>query len=462
MTAGAGELLGLAAALELLASLVSATQGAFAGLGRSAAEHLARTRPRSAAAWRRVGGDPARAAALLLARTACEVTATVAVTVVLARGATAGPAGIVLAAAVMTVVGFLAIGAVGRSLGQRYAAALVGVLALPAAGLAGLLRPVSGLLLRVGSLLVPGRVAPAVPLASEAELRELVEQAAVRGAVDRREQELLHSVFDLGETLVREVMVPRLDMVTVERHRSVRQALGLALRSGFSRLPVTGEGTDDVVGIAYLKDLTRRQVDGRAEEAVTEVMRPVTYTPDTKKADELLREMQARRIHLAVVVDEYGGTAGLVTIEDVLEEIVGEITDEYDRELPPVEHLPDGRLRVTARLSVADLAEATGVVLDRDDVDTVGGLLAAELGRVPIPGAKVEVSGLMLEAESAAGRRNRIGTVLVSGVVEGARLPSGAGSGPRGGHRPPGAAPRPVAGGRTGPPGTSAKEGNRQ
>jgi CBS domain containing-hemolysin-like protein len=213
-------------------------------------------------------------------------------------------------------------------------------------------------------------------------------------------------------------MVPRTDVVYIERHKTVRQALALALRSGFSRIPVIGENVDDVVGVVYLKDLVRRSQsssDGRNGPKVEELMRPPTFVPESKPVDELLRDMQAQRIHIAIVVDEYGGFAGLVTIEDILEEIVGEIADEHDRfQRPEVEELPDGSMRVTARLPVEDLAELFDVELPRDDdVETVGGLLARELGRVPIEGSQAEVAGLRLVAESLGGRRNRIDTLLV-------------------------------------------------
>jgi CBS domain containing-hemolysin-like protein len=227
---------------------------------------------------------------------------------------------------------------------------------------------------------------------------------------------MIHSVFELGDTLVREVMVPRTDMVFIERDKTLRQALSLALRSGFSRIPVVGENEDDVVGIAYLKDMVRRSHeyrDGESVERIESIMRPATYVPDSKPIDELLREMQARQIHCAVVIDEYGGTAGLVTIEDILEEIVGEITDEYDQEAPPVEQLDDGRARITSRFPVEDLAELFDVDIDVDEVETVGGLLAHALGRVPIAGSQATVAGLRLTAENLAGRRNKIGTVLV-------------------------------------------------
>jgi CBS domain containing-hemolysin-like protein len=228
---------------------------------------------------------------------------------------------------------------------------------------------------------------------------------------------MIHSVFELGDTIVREVMVPRTDVVFIERTKTLRQALSLALRSGFSRIPVIGEGTDDVVGVAYLKDLVRRTYvhrEGESIERVDSVMRPAIFVPESKPVDELLREMQAQQTHVAIVVDEYGGTAGLVTIEDVLEEIVGEITDEYDKAEVEVERLSSGSVRVSSRFLVDDLGEVCGVAIDDDDVDTVGGLMGKHLGRVPIAGSVVEAHGLRFEAEGPAGRRNRIGTVLIT------------------------------------------------
>jgi CBS domain containing-hemolysin-like protein len=228
-------------------------------------------------------------------------------------------------------------------------------------------------------------------------------------------------VFELGETLAREVMVPRTDMVFIERHKTLRQALSLGLRSGFSRIPVIGDNEDDVVGVVYLKDVSKRVFDHREAEStqkVESVMRPALFVPDTRAADELLKDMQASRTHIAIAVDEYGGVAGLVTIEDVLEEIVGEITDEYDVDQgPTIEKLDDGSVRVSSRLHVDELVEALDVRLDDEvleDVETVGGLLAKYLGKVPIPGATVEVAGLQLCAEAARGRRNQVDTIVVT------------------------------------------------
>jgi CBS domain containing-hemolysin-like protein len=209
-------------------------------------------------------------------------------------------------------------------------------------------------------------------------------------------------------------MVPRTDILTIERGKTVRQALTLLLRSGFSRVPVVGDNTDDVLGVAYLRDLVRKErAEGGGALKVEEAMREPVFVPESKPVDVLLREMQASLGHIAIVVDEYGGTAGLVTMEDLLEEIVGEIQDEYDRETPPVEQVDEVTRRVTARLPVEDLERLYGVELPHENVDTVGGLLAMALGRVPIPGATATVGGLVLVAESAKGRRNQIGTVLV-------------------------------------------------
>jgi CBS domain containing-hemolysin-like protein len=287
------------------------------------------------------------------------------------------------------------------------------------------LGPLPRLLVAVGNAMPPGRRArPAVdhdiaegPVA-RSELRGLVDYLERRTGIEPGEREMVRSVFELGDTIVREVMVPRTDMVFIEADKTVEQALSLALRSGFSRIPVVGENEDDVVGIVYLKDIvawSHEHPGAEASEKVAAVMRQASYVPDSKPVDELLRQMQAQRNHMVIVIDEYGGTAGLVTIEDLLEEIVGEITDEYDTERPPVEWLSADSARVTARLPVTELEELFGVQIDGvEDVETVVGLLAHALGRVPIAGSTASVSGLRLTAErNLAGRRNKIGTVLV-------------------------------------------------
>jgi CBS domain containing-hemolysin-like protein len=387
-------------------------------------EELRRDGTKRAAALEEVVGDRARhVALLLLLRILLESLATVLVALFFFDLWDSTIQAVAASAGVMTVVSYVLVGVGPRTLGRQHA---YGV-ALASAGivrmLGRVLGPIATLLILVGNAITPGRGFRDGPFSSEVELRELVDMAEERGVVESGERNMIHSVFELGDTIAREVMVPRTDVVYIERHKTVRQALALALRSGFSRIPVIGENVDDVVGVVYLKDLVRRsQSNGESRNGpkVEELMRPPTFVPESKPVDELLRDMQAQRIHIAIVVDEYGGFAGLVTIEDILEEIVGEIADEHDRfQRPEVEELSDGSMRVTARLPVEDLAELFDVELPRDDdVETVGGLLARELGRVPIEGSQAEVAGLRLVAESLGGRRNRIDTLLVCKVPE--------------------------------------------
>ena len=255
---------------------------------------------------------------------------------------------------------------------------------------------------------------------SEADLRKLVDQAGERSIIADSQREMIQSVLDLGETLVRELMVPRTDIVWIEGNRTLRQGLSLALRSGFTRIPVIDENLDDVIGIAYVKDLARRvheHHESEQSETVAEHLRSATFVPENKTAADLLKEMQRDQIHMAVVIDEYGGTAGLITIEDILEEIVGEIADEYDDEAEEVEWITPIQARVSARLNIDDFADAFKIELEdsaREDVDSVGGLLAKALGRVPIPGSEISIAGWNLVAERPVGRRHRIATVLAT------------------------------------------------
>ncbi len=417
-------LVAAAVVLALLAGLCAGAEVALTRVSRAGMGELAHAGGRRGA--RRLpavlADAPVYLSVLLLVQISCETGATVLVTASLLHWLGPGWRTFLIAFAVMAAGLVLVAGIAPRTLGRQHEARL----AVAAAGIlypvVRVLGPLPRLLLALGSILTPGRGGRDSALASEEELRGLVDLLEQRQVIEPGERAMIHSVFELGETIVREVMVPRTDIVFVEHDKTVRQALSLALRSGFSRIPVVGENEDDVVGIAYLKDLvnrTQENRDGESVETVDSVMRPATFVPESKPVDVLLREMQARQIHLAIVIDEYGGTAGLVTIEDILEEIVGEITDEYDHEQPTVDWLAPGRARVTARLPVTDLEELFGVSIEAEDVETVGGLLAHALGRVPIAGSVATVAGLTLTAESLEGRRNRIGTVTVEGPPPG-------------------------------------------
>lgn len=296
----------------------------------------------------------------------------------------------------------------------------------------GFRRPVQVLMALVGPLTVTSRAVAwltrlSVPRAesgplTDAELRDIAERVGENEAFEEEDRELIRSVIELGGTITREVMVPRTDMVTVPADTPLAKVLRLFLRSGFSRVPVVGASVDDVIGVAYLKDvvaaLHATGSDGDAAgRPAAEVARAATFVPESKPVDDLLRQMQAEASHIALVVDEYGGIAGLVTIEDLLEELVGELTDEHDRvPAPEVEDLGSGVLRVPARMPVYDLGQLFDRHLDDDDVDTVGGLLAKTIGKVPLPGSAAEVGGLHLEGERVGGRRKQLATILVHRV----------------------------------------------
>src|ERR687894_4246 len=423
MTSGEITLLVIAVCLIPLAGLFGAMDAALQRVSKARVDEMRRDGVKRAGVLSDVVAERARhVALLLLLRIACEMVAATLVAVILYRIWGGGWQAVLVAAGVMPVVSYVLVGGGPRPLARQpaygVALATAGVIRL----LGRVLGPIATLLILIGNMITPGRGFRDGPFSSEVELRELVDMAEERGVVESGERKMIHSVFELGDTIAREVMVPRTDVVWIERSKTVRQALALALRSGFSRIPVIGENVDDVVGVVYLKDLVRRSQNSNDSRGprVEELMRTPTFVPESKPVDELLRDMQAQRIHIAIVVDEYGGFAGLVTIEDILEEIVGEIADEHDRfQRPEVEELPGGSMRVTARLPVEDLAELFDVELPRDDdVETVGGLLARELGRVPIEGSQAEVAGLRLVAESLGGRRNRIDTLLVCKVPE--------------------------------------------
>ncbi|MDZ4092109.1 MAG: hemolysin family protein [Arthrobacter sp.] len=322
-----------------------------------------------------------------------------------------------IATGVMALLGFVIVGVSPRQLGRVHSAGLVRFSAPVIRWLCWVLGPIPGWLVTLGSAVAPGAPADNEAFFSEEEFRELVDRATESDVIEDNEAELIQSVFDFGDTLVRSVMVPRTDILSIDSGSSLHRAMSLFLRSGYSRIPVIGENTDQVLGIVYLKDVAAVIHNlGPDEEppVVDELAREVRYVPDSKPVSELLRELQKESTHVAIVIDEYGGTAGLVTLEDLIEEIVGEIVDEYDTESAEAVELGDGSYRVSARMSIDDLGELFDLELDDDEVDTVGGLLAKALGRVPIVGSTVEVHGLSLRADRLEGRRNRVSHIIAA------------------------------------------------
>ncbi|GHF61307.1 CBS domain containing-hemolysin-like protein [Amycolatopsis bartoniae] len=415
--ASSASLLVIAVALVLLGGVFAAADAAVSTVSPARVDGLIRLgRPGARQLAAVVAERRRHINLLLLLRMICELTATVLVTVVFLRWISPEWLAVIVTAVVMVVISYVVIGVGPRTIGRQHPYRVGAAVAGPVRVLGTVLGPLSRLLILVGNAITPGQGFREGPFTSEIELRELVDLAQERGVVEPAEREMIHSVFELGDTVAREVMVPRTEIIWIEQEKTVRQALALSLRTGFTRLPVIGESVDDIVGVVNLKDLVRASLDDGSAKPVAQLMYPASFVPDSKRLDDLLREMQLSHNHMAIAVDEYGGTAGLLTIEDILEEIVGEITDESDlEERPPVEHLDDKSVRVSARLGVDDLGELFGLELADHDVETVGGLLAQRLGRVPLPGAEAEVDGLRLHAEGGKDRRGRmrITTVVV-------------------------------------------------
>jgi CBS domain containing-hemolysin-like protein len=422
MSSGDVWLVIVAAALVVLAGLFSAADAALGSASRARADEMLAEGRAGARRLTVLLADPVRYLnTALFLRLLCEIAATVIVTQLI-RNAWDGAfwAAAATSIGIMLVVSFVVIGVAPRTLGRQHAEHVALASATPLYVVTRVLGPLPRLLILIGNAITPGRGFREGPFSTETELREMVDFAEASAVIESGERKMIHSVFEFGDTIAREVMVPRTDVVYIERHKNLRQTMSLFLRSGFSRVPVIGENLDDIRGFAYLKDLVRRDFeapDVEFTQRVDEVMRPAHYVPDSKPVDALLAEMQADRQHIAVVVDEYGGTAGLITIEDLLEEIVGEITDEFDEDEIEVEVLEEGSARVSSRFPVDDLHELFGFEVDEEDVDSVGGLMAKHLGRVPIAGSHVEAHGLRFEAEQATGRRNKIGTVLINVVA---------------------------------------------
>jgi putative hemolysin len=268
-----------------------------------------------------------------------------------------------------------------------------------------LLRMLSGLFIGFANIVLPGKGMRHGPFTTEADILTMADVAAQEDTIETEERELIHSIFQFGDTVVREVMLPRTDMVAVEADATVDEAIATAIAAGKSRLPAYEDTYDDIVGLVFLKDLVARTAEGQGAEPVRESLRPAHVVPESKRVAELLREMQTEKFHMAIVVDEYGGTAGLVTMEDLLEEIVGEITDEYDVAEPVVEKLANGVLRVPGRTPIDDVNELLDADLPQEEWDTVGGLVFNTLGHVPIEGECLRVEGLEFCAERVQGRR---------------------------------------------------------
>ncbi|WP_284982881.1 hemolysin family protein [Arthrobacter sp. efr-133-TYG-118] len=411
-------LVGMALVFLSFVALLTAAEAAFTFLPRHDAEQaVVRSRGNS---LRSILAQPiAHIRALRFWRVWFEMAAAVAVAVVmhslLENVWLAGLA----ATGIMAVIGFVLVGVSPRQLGRAHSGGVVRYSAPLIRFLCWILGPIPGWLVRIGSVVAPGAPSGDEAFFSEEEFRELVDRATESDMIEDSEAELIQSVFDFGDTLVRSVMVPRTDIVSIDSGSSLEQAMALFLRSGYSRIPVIGENADQIRGILYLKDVAaalHRPEQPSVRQDVDAIAREARFVPESKPVSDLLSELQQESTHVAVVIDEYGGTAGLVTLEDLIEEIVGEIVDEYDSNDAEVTDLGDGTYRVSSRMSIDDLGELFDIDLDDDEVDTVGGLLAKTLGKVPIVGSAVEVDGISLKADRLEGRRNRVSHIIAAAI----------------------------------------------
>ena len=407
--------LGVAFVLVAFGGLMAAVDSALAASSRADVTDLALT-SRARRSLLAIADDTgAHVNAVNFVRIIAETTAAVLVTLAFTSFLDNVWLVLLYSALIMTAVSFVLVGASPRSVGRAHAPMVLRLTAPVVHFLRVLLGPLANALVSLGNRVTPGRLRFA-GVSSEEQLLSMVDEAAELEVLEPSDRELIHSIFEFNDTVVREVMVARTDMVTIDSTAHLPQAMALFLKAGYSRIPVIERDADDVTGILYLRDLARlgfeRPLDAEGL-TVGELVRPAVFVPDSMKADALLRKMQVEANHLAMIVDEYGGIAGLVTLEDLIEELVGDISDEYDREAAQVEELGEGRYRVNARLPIDELGELFGLDLEDEDVDSAGGLLAKELGRLPQPGERVTVSGLLLEAERTEGRRKRIATILV-------------------------------------------------
>ena len=348
-------------------------------------------------------------------RILAETAAAVLVTLQLVEAGLPYWAALLLAIFIMSVASFVLAGSSPRSVGRAHPEAVLNVSAPMIHTFRVILGPLANFLVTMGDKVTPGRPGN-TSFASEDQLLSMVDEAVKHDVIESDERELIHSIFEWGETVAREVMVPRTDMVTIESDSTLDAATKVFLDSGYSRVPVIAGDVDEVVGVLNLRDVSRRSFENPEEFAALtakDLARPAMFVPESKKADDTLKQMQAQHTHLALVVDEHGGIAGLVTLEDLIEELVGDIADEHDRGAPEVELLSEQRYRVATRLPLDELGELFGLELDDDDVDSVGGLLAKELGRLPEVGDKVTVSGLIIEADRSGSHRKRVTRAIV-------------------------------------------------
>lgn len=406
----------IAVVLVIVGGLLSAIESAFSSVGKNDLIEEAAT-VRKPQALHKIASDvPSHLTALRFVRVVVDTIAAVLITLALSLWLTQWWQVLVAAAVIVSGVSFVVVGSSPQAVGARNASFMV-------RNFGGLVRavrisvgPLADGLVVVGNIITPGAGGVA-SITSENQFRNWVDEATERDMLEEEDRDLLHSVFDFGDTIVREIMVARTDMITVDAEDSLNEVMGVFLDTGVSRMPVIGKDSDEVIGICYLRDVARVKHEKPAaalKKPISTLAKPAVFIPESKNADDTLRFLQREQNHMAMVVDEYGGIAGLVTLEDLIEELVGEISDEYDRDVEDLYEIGPDVYRVSAKYSVDDLADLYDIDIDEEEVDTVGGLLTKLIGRLPEGGSTASTTDLVLVAEKTEGRNQRVAWIRVS------------------------------------------------
>lgn len=405
--------------LVAFGGLMSAIDAAFSVTSRADLEEMS-LEGRNADQLARIAADPeAHVNAVAFIRVLAETTAAVLVTVAFSSLFGNIWWAMLAAAVLMTGITFVLVGASPRSFGRHHSDRMLRAFASTVRGVRIILGPLAHGLVVLGNRVTPG--AGRSTFSSEEQLLSMVDEAASNDLIEEDDRDLIHSVFDFTDQFVRAVMVPRTEMVAVDATATTSEAMALFLNRGVSRMPVVDDEADDVVGVLYLKDLVQfafRDESAWRTASIRPISRPATFVPESMRAETLLQQMKRDAVHVCLVIDEHGGISGLVTLEDLIEELVGEIADEYDQVSAEVVDLGDGRYRVSARLPLEDVGELFGLELEDEDVDSIGGLLGKALGQVPQPGATVTVDGVQLTGGASRGRGRGIATVFVERAPE--------------------------------------------
>jgi len=397
--------------LVVLGSVLAVAEASLTRMTRVRALALVEEKRRNAVKLERIEADPPRYLnAIYLSVMFCQNGSAILVAILAERSF--GGWGITLVAAVFTLLYFVIVEAMSKTFGVLHSDRAALAVAPLVWFLGRILAAPTRALIGLANVLLPGRGLKQGPFVSEADLRSMAEVGHEEGSIDLEEKDLIHSIFEFGDTIVREVMVPRPDVTAIEGDRTLRDVQALVLEHGYSRIPVYQDDLDDVVGIVFAKDVLKALHQGTHDMPLRDIVRQAHFVPEQKKVADLLREMQRQKFHIALVTDEYGSVSGLVTLEDLLEELVGEITDEYDREEPEVVEVGDGTFRVDGKVAIDEVNELLDVELPDEEWDTVGGLMLGLLGAIPDEGQEVAFQNLVFTAEKVQARR--IEKVLIS------------------------------------------------